>query len=150
MIIYLRQLFDVIGDHKRIDYKLDLSEYTLDQNKPFPHPVHVVGEITNQVGIVTLQMTVSTLANFVCDRCLDEFQVDYEEEFEHIIVRKLTGQNDDYIVAENARLDLDELVLNDVALSLPTKILCKEDCKGLCCNCGANLNITECKCGEFQ
>ena len=45
-------------------------------------------------------------------------------------------------------LDLDELLRADILLSLPSKILCKEDCKGLCSVCGADRNKQECHCEE--
>jgi uncharacterized protein len=44
------------------------------------------------------------------------------------------------------RLNLDELVEEDVNLALPTKYLCKDDCKGLCSSCGKNLNNGQCDC----
>lgn len=150
MLLELKQLFDVVDDEKRIDYSLDLSDYRLFQNCPFPKPVKIKGKVFNRAGIVTLQLDVSTEAVFVCDRCLDEFQQPFHEQFEHILVRKLNSQSDDYIVVEDARLDLDELVLSDMLLSLPTKILCSEDCQGLCVNCGANLNVADCECGKQE
>ena len=50
----------------------------------------------------------------------------------------------DYIDGYN--LDVDKLVFSEILLSMPRKNLCKEDCKGLCLVCGANLNIAECGC----
>lgn len=45
-------------------------------------------------------------------------------------------------------LDLEELILSDILLELPTKLLCKEDCKGLCPHCGCNLNHQSCDCNK--
>ena len=53
---------------------------------------------------------------------------------------------DDYIVVESGVLDLDELIQEEIQLFLPSKILCTEDCKGICQKCGANLNVNECNC----
>ena len=47
---------------------------------------------------------------------------------------------------ENDRLDLDEIVENNIISMLPIKRLCNEDCKGLCHQCGINLNHNTCKC----
>ena len=55
---------------------------------------------------------------------------------------------DDYIVVENNVLDLDELVNEECQLFLPAKMLCKEDCKGLCQKCGKNLNYEKCECAK--
>ena len=43
-------------------------------------------------------------------------------------------------------LDLTDAVRTSVLLEVPTRILCREDCKGLCDQCGANLNVTTCSC----
>ena len=46
----------------------------------------------------------------------------------------------------DGKLDLSQLALEDVFLSLPSKLLCKEDCKGICPQCGKNLNEGPCGC----
>ena len=58
----------------------------------------------------------------------------------------LIVNNDEYVVTEGDSLDLDELVIQDILLQLPSKMLCKEDCKGLCSVCGTDLNFNECNC----
>ena len=47
-------------------------------------------------------------------------------------------------------LDLEDTVRTDVLLELPGKVLCSEDCKGLCCQCGKNLNEGSCTCEKKQ
>lgn len=49
-------------------------------------------------------------------------------------------------MVEDMHFDLDELLREDILLSLPTKVLCKSDCKGLCPMCGADLNNGPCGC----
>ena len=53
----------------------------------------------------------------------------------------VTYKNDDYILVENMKLDIEELTSEDIYLALPGKILCKEDCKGLCFICGIDKNL---------
>ena len=55
-------------------------------------------------------------------------------------------ENDEYIVADNESIDLKEIAISDLLLQLPSKILCDEDCKGLCFSCGCNLNESQCDC----
>ena len=59
-------------------------------------------------------------------------------------------QEDESIITleEGDVLDIRDVVLNDIYLALPLKALCKEDCKGLCQNCGANLNLGQCSCNQ--
>jgi uncharacterized protein len=50
---------------------------------------------------------------------------------------------------EGFQLDLDALVQNEILVNWPVKILCKEDCKGICPKCGQNLNVGNCGCDTF-
>jgi len=43
-------------------------------------------------------------------------------------------------------VNFDEMILENVRLNLPVKILCKEDCNGICLMCGKNLNLEVCNC----
>lgn len=79
--------------------------------------------------------------------------------FKHIItirsvnplVMEMNEEDQDtYILAEDGKLGLNELFRADILLALPTKYLCKEDCKGLCPVCGMNLNNSSCQCNKRQ
>lgn len=148
MSIDLKQLFEVVGDVYNLDTQIDLSDYELLNNKPFFKPVIVKGKIENKAGVVFLNMDVSFSIKVECDRCLDEFERDYSYSFEHILVTELNTDNDEYIVLQNHSLDLDDLVLSDILLNLPSKMLCNDECKGLCSKCGQNLNNGSCDCSD--
>jgi len=64
------------------------------------------------------------------------------------IVREIPemGGEADYTAAPGNILDIDELALETIQLELPPKLLCSEDCKGLCPKCGADLNEAQCAC----
>jgi uncharacterized protein len=142
----LKQLFENVGEVLPVNYEMDLSEYELFGGKPFVHPVAVHGKFENKAGVVFLNFDVSFVLTALCDRCLDEFERQFEYSFEHILVTELNTDSDEYIVVEQFTLDLDELVLSDILLYLPSKLLCSEDCKGLCERCGQNLNHGTCDC----
>ena len=61
-------------------------------------------------------------------------------------------RNDDLNVSiyDGEKIDLTDLVREQILLDLPTQILCREDCKGLCQKCGANLNEVNCNCAENE
>jgi uncharacterized protein len=60
--------------------------------------------------------------------------------------RELRERDLDFAVYENDQIDLDELVLEQLELSLPSRVLCREECRGLCPQCGADLNVEQCDC----
>ncbi len=151
MFIDLQQLFDIENERVEINYDLDFSGIELWGQCPFGSPVHITGVVENRAGIVTLAYTAGFVLSALCDRCLDRFSRDVAYRFSHVLVQGLNEEDsDDFILVENARLDLDELVTSDVLLSLPTKMLCKDDCKGLCQSCGNNLNHASCTCSRKE
>lgn len=147
MYIDLKQLFDVISERVDIDYAIDLSDYELFNSKPFTTPIRVKGEASNKAGIVTVSYDCDFTMTLACDRCLTEFERTFDFSFKHTLVISAQSDSDEYIsVGNETQLDLDELVIADIMLELPTKVLCDDDCKGLCSECGVNLNHKECTC----
>ena len=63
---------------------------------------------------------------------------------------KLTGEDDDleHETYQGDEIDLSNYIMEQVAISLPVKVVCSEDCKGLCSNCGNNLNFEMCACDK--
>lgn len=149
MIIDLKQLFELEGETVAIDCELDLSQLELAAAKPFTEPIHLSGKVFNRAGIVTLSYTATTVAHMVCDRCLAPMNTPVAYNFVHILVKQVNDDgNDNFIVVPSLALDLDELASSDIILELPSKVLCKEDCKGLCAMCGVNRNETQCSCTQ--
>ena len=87
-----------------------------------------------------------------CARCLVEVKDSFSLSLEKTVVPKDVTQDmdedtlDDYAVVEDGFLSMDEQLVDLLYMEFPSKILCSEDCKGLCSGCGANLNTEECKC----
>ncbi|MBC8570943.1 YceD family protein [Zongyangia hominis] len=151
MLIDVKQLFDVEGEARRVDYELDLSGMELGTMCPLSKPVAIRGEICNRAGVVTLRYTASFVYEGVCDRCLEPVIRPFAMDFEHTLVTRLEGEDqDEFLVIEDGKLEMDELVRSDILLEFPTKILCGEDCKGLCPVCGTNRNIRDCGCRKPQ
>lgn len=151
MKMNIRQLFDIVGEKRSFSQDFDYTEEELYGGYPFRSPVKCSGEIENRAGVVRLVFHVKFSLDLVCDRCLEPFVRDEDLSFEHTLVQKLdSDQDEDYILCPGGVLDLGELVRTDVLLELPTKVLCSEDCKGLCEQCGQNLNFGSCKCEKKE
>ena len=147
MILHLKQLFEIDGEVKNIDCKILPDEvYDVEISQALTGPVALKGKVENRAGVVTLTYSCAFSLSHVCDRCLKEFDREYDYEFEHILIQTPHSKNDEYIVCPDNTLDLNELAISDLLLQLPTKILCREDCRGLCYVCGQDLNEGECNC----
>lgn len=90
-----------------------------------------------------------------CDRCLTElprvFSIDVlkEIDLEGLTVEDKQEQDDtNYTIGKN--LDVDKLIFGEILVSWPMKVLCSEDCKGICKRCGANLNHATCQCQKTE
>lgn len=147
MVIDLKQLYNITGERLALDYTANAERLAEIKGYSFSNPITIKGAIVNRAGVVMLKYTAAFTLHACCDRCLTEFDRDYSFDFEHILVRSLNGDDDDeYIVTESDKLDMDELAVMDCLLQMPSKMLCKEDCRGLCPKCGTDLNQNECDC----
>ncbi len=88
-----------------------------------------------------------------CDRCLADVPVVLELEFDRLAVSPDVAAKeeelDDLSFMEGYQLDVETFVYNEIMGNWPAKILCREDCKGICPKCGQNLNIRDCGCDTF-
>ena len=149
MILQLREIFQIEGMHLPVSYEITPEELSEVRGYTFAAPVAVSGEFYNRAGIVTLKYTVSCTLDVVCDRCLTELKRDYSYDFSHTVVPSLQSEGDiydTYLVAQHDSIDMNETAISDLLLMLPTKMLCREDCKGLCDICGCNLYERTCNC----
>lgn len=146
MKINLKQIFNITGESRSIDYLIAENEFSDIHGYSFSSPVNVRGRIFNRAGIVYFEYSVDFTLLLTCDRCLKEFESTYHFDFSHIVVPSVNSDNDEYIVAEGESIELNDIAVTDLLLCLPTKILCREDCKGLCMVCGCDLNESECNC----
>lgn len=147
MKIDLSNLFNGSQDSLSVSHSVDLSDLIFGTYCPVKEPVKVNGKIFTKADIVYLKLNISFIMDGFCDRCAEEVRKDYSIDIKKILVEELQNEDDDnYIIVENHILDLDELINEEVSLGLPSKLLCKDDCKGLCQKCGANLNVKKCDC----
>ncbi len=151
MILDLKKIFSNDNESLSFEYQLDLTSTDINGFYPFVSPLAVKGTVQNHSGSAQLEANVSFDFSIPCDRCATQINTHYQYTFHHVLVLSLNDEeNDFYIQVENYQLDLDELLRADVLLELPTKYLCKPDCKGLCPVCGKNLNDGKCDCNMHQ
>ncbi|WP_341271486.1 YceD family protein [Clostridium acetobutylicum] len=99
-------------------------------------------------SIIPLYAEVKGIVELTCSRCLQKFPYDIDLEIDEKFTDNPENKDDEVIFINNYEVDINEIVENNIILSLPIKKLCREDCKGLCPMCGTNLNISTCNCHE--
>jgi uncharacterized protein len=112
----------------------------------------VISKFDNQIILDT--DTVIT-ANLICDRCANEFHSDIKSNFRNVYLFKVNIKDTEdekedvvFIHPDTDKIDLEKDIRDFAVLAVPMKNLCSEDCKGLCPNCGKNLNEGPCNCDE--
>lgn len=88
-----------------------------------------------------------------CDRCLQPVVVQVPLEFSREVLEpeQITDEEikEEQQFVEEYDLNLEALLKEELQLSWPSKVLCKEECKGICKKCGQNLNEESCDCDDF-
>lgn len=102
---------------------------------------------------VHLAVSFNISLDMSCDRCLSDVSKSIDVTYETDLVRgdEAVRDDEDELVsfADSNELDILELVKICVLMNMPSKILCRDDCKGLCPVCGNNLNLRDCGCDSF-
>ena len=148
----LNKLLDGAGFSDVVTDDVDLSQYSPGGGSPFHSPVMVTAEAKSRAGVVSLDCTYRYTLALRCDRCLAPVLREVTLTVPHTVVRSLQNseEDDEYLVAPDGFVELHELAANDVIPELPSRFLCREDCKGLCPVCGCDRNVTQCGCEEKQ
>jgi len=80
-----------------------------------------------------------------CVRCLEDYQQPLDTEFQELYAYRSRHTTDaEFFVPEDGYINLSPLLYENFLLAFPIKTLCRDDCKGLCPQCGVNLNHTTC------
>lgn len=113
-------------------------------------PCHVAVDYRQSQGVFYFHGAVDATLAGVCHRCLEPVSSRMGGEFDVMARRgEASGvEGDDVITlaAHEHEVRLDALVHETVVVNTPMVVLCREDCKGLCPTCGANLNTAPCDC----
>lgn len=100
--------------------------------------VSVEATALKDAGIVKVGVVLKSSLSLTCSRCFKEFLKPLTSAFELIYPCDLTQRI----------IELADDIREELMLTYPQKLLCKEDCKGLCARCGADLNEEKCHCKE--
>ncbi len=161
LAVMIIELFNVKNSPHKFEFSLTPAEIELEQgNVKLIDNVKTVGELVKGIAQIDVEGTITARAEIECTRCIEPFEKDLEFPFkasfiapEHFTEAKEAELNDadlDVSVYEDDKIDLTELVREQIILNLPEQIFCREDCKGLCAKCGENRNLIDCKCEEKE
>lgn len=118
--------------------KLDPHKISLDldsQGIDFIESIDAKARVRKSGAEVFIDVSLESPVEYTCSRCLAKFKDIFKKDF-----------NVNYEVKPGDVLEVDEDIRQEMMLDYPMKVMCKPDCKGLCPNCGQNLNVAKCEC----
>ena len=151
---------DSVGNvPKVIETVFEPAEIDLEGESVSPAgPIKLVGEVQKRDVRMHLNATLTADVKLDCTRCLEPVAKHIAEPFEAIFVDaayetdarevEVADAALDESLVEGGQVDLAEVAREQLLLAIPIQTLCMEDCKGLCPQCGANLNLIDCKCSD--
>lgn len=149
MILDVSQLIQSDGAVKELDLNLKLKDLSFNgQDIVFETPFKLKGAVKNIAGVLYLNLDADVSFETQCARCLDPVKESLSFPISEVFSKTETDGEEDVTVLESGNIDLDEVVEKAFVGVLPISYLCSSDCKGLCSNCGCNLNRETCSCGE--
>ena len=149
MLLGLSEIMDRPGAAVDFSTSVDLQDLRYGTCNPVSEPVLVSGTVRNTAGVLVMTGRITTTIHGVCDRCASDFDADVEFPIDVVLVTELSNEeNEDEWVfpLEGDSADLEDIVRTVFVLNLDSKLLCKPDCKGMCCRCGHDLNDGPCSC----
>ena len=146
------QISDIVSGkdrNKKIEYKFEMPQFEFEGDiiKPVSS-CSVVGKISADSDILILTAEIKVDLEMICSRCLDTFIYPIDIDIEERFTTNSKSEDEEAVVVLDDVLDITEVVGTSIISTLPIKRVCKDDCKGLCQECGCNLNFNTCSCNK--
>lgn len=126
----------------KFEFETEAEKFLPDHVKPLGL-AHIEGKLTRIDDGYEAEGTISYSFEYNCDLCIKQSQfsktVEFDEKF------KKEAKEDAYLF-EGDKIDITQMVTDTIVLSLPSRLICKPDCKGLCPVCGTDKNVQDCDC----
>ena len=155
MLVNLTDVFSSAGKVKKVTCPYENDSFTY-MGKAYPVTDKEDASITLTnigTGNVLIEGESAITLLLPCDRCLADVKVPVKAVFSHEVmspeVRDENTEEEEQNFISGYELDTDALIYNEILINMPVKVLCTEECKGICPVCGKNLNEGECGCDTF-
>ena len=149
MLLGLSKIIDCPGQSVPFSTSIDLSDLRFGTSYPVSESVVAEGVVRNTAGVLMMTGSIRTCLHGVCDRCTAPFDREVHLPLDVVLVTELADEDHEdekVFPLEGDSADLEDIIRTVFVLNMDSKLLCKDDCKGLCCGCGRNLNEEACTC----
>jgi uncharacterized protein len=137
-----------------------LSEMIRQGECKFSAPINTTLNVSRIGDMIDVKGKLETTVHLSCSRCLNEYETALKSRFNltyvnHLPVEpedvepkeiEITAQEMGLIYFQGEEINLQDGIQEQVVMAFPIRALCREECKGLCAACGADLNQGDCGC----
>ena len=155
-VIDVTKIYNGAVSEMNLDFALDIEEGSTD-DYVFEDMPRVKAKIFEKAkgwddneSYVALNLEVTGKYRCLCGRCAKELTKDLCVSAEYGVTRHLSDDAEEYVEAPEGLLDVGEIARTLFYLELPQRVLCKDDCQGLCPVCGTDLNLSTCSCKQVK
>ena len=147
MWLDLRKIIESPGASRSFAVTLDPEHLSDPAIRGFKVPPEARGEVVNTAGLLNLRGTLTAEMTCVCDRCGTAFDREKVLSLDVPLAADVSDEASPEVFAiEGDGIDVSEVAETCFILDMEQKVLCRDDCKGLCPTCGKNLNDGPCGC----
>ncbi|MGL4799068.1 MAG: YceD family protein [Cellulosilyticaceae bacterium] len=149
MILNIQTLKSKVDEMITFDEMVDISVQSLKLTTTVhDYKGRVYGKVAREGDLFIAEGYVDLDLILLCDRCMVEVTSPMHAPLycEFSTDEKYLEEDCDVKQVTKSSIDLSDAILEAIAMNLPMKVLCKEDCQGMCKGCGTNLNKSTCKC----
>jgi len=146
MLLDLREIIELPGGKVTFDYEPDMTKVISGSIIGIKEPVRAVGKVSNNAGVLTFTADTQATCVCVCARCLKDFERDIHKQISVNLTEEGVGENPDGYFLQGDKIDATEIIVTEFILNIDDRMLCFDDCAGLCQKCGKNLNEGKCDC----
>ena len=150
-------LSEIEGSSRQFDFTVSPGELDLETiGFTVTGDVRAIGEVAARAAQIDVTGSIRADAEVECTRCLaavpQELAIDFAvgyvtpENFSSDKEREVSADDLDTDVLDSDRIDVKEIVREQILLNVPEQVFCKPDCRGLCPKCGGDLNLIDCNC----
>ena len=156
MMINLTDVFTSEGKNRRESLQAELDEFSyMGSNYRICEKSPLVMEFSNiGKGKVRIEGDSKMTFDTNCDRCLKPVEQTLTLRFDREVfapdmMESIPDETDDQDIMDGCQLNVEDLLNSEIVMNWPMKVLCKPDCKGICRQCGRDLNTGTCDCDTF-
>jgi uncharacterized protein len=151
LIVNVSDILQEAGSVLSIQNSLNLGNITW-QGEPlrFKEPLSITGTLTNSGGALILNADIRGKIILQCGSCLESFEKNLDFTVKARLVGPSNNTEPDDFVFEGVEVDISDMVWEFLLLEIPIRRRCKDPCKGLCPECGVNLNRETCQCAGSE